>query len=53
MPPQRWDEVTARQAVRRTLVPDDLLAALDFLLSDAAGAVTGTTVPVNGGRVWT
>ena len=52
VPPDRWDDVATRQAVRRTLVPDDLLAALDFLVSDAAGAVTGTTVPVNGGRVW-
>lgn len=50
--PERWDAVAARQAVRRTLVPDDLLAALDFLVSDGAAAVTGTTVPVNGGRVW-
>ncbi len=50
--PDRWDDVAARQAVRRTLLPDDLLAALDFLVSDGAGAVTGTTLPVNGGRVW-
>jgi 2-hydroxycyclohexanecarboxyl-CoA dehydrogenase len=52
VPEQRWEDVAARQAVRRTLVPEDLLAALDFLVSDAAGGVTGTTVPVNGGRVW-
>jgi 2-hydroxycyclohexanecarboxyl-CoA dehydrogenase len=52
VPAEHWDDVAARQAVRRTLVPDDLLAALDFLVLDAAGAVTGTTVPVNGGRVW-
>ena len=52
VPAERWDDVATRQAVRRTLVPDDLLAALDFLVSDAAAAVTGTTVPVNGGRVW-
>lgn len=50
--PDRWDDVAARQAVRRTLVPEDLLAALDFLVSDGAAAVTGTTLPVNGGRVW-
>jgi NAD(P)-dependent dehydrogenase (short-subunit alcohol dehydrogenase family) len=52
VPDQRWDDVAGRQAVRRTLVPDDLLASLDFLVSDGAGTVTGTTVPVNGGRVW-
>lgn len=52
VPAERWDDVAARQAVHRTLVPDDLLAALDFLVSDGAGGVTGTTVPVNGGRVW-
>jgi 3-oxoacyl-[acyl-carrier protein] reductase len=49
---ERWADVAARQAVHRTLVPDDLLAALDFLVSDGAGGVTGTTVAVNGGRVW-
>jgi NAD(P)-dependent dehydrogenase (short-subunit alcohol dehydrogenase family) len=52
VPERRWEEVAARQAVHRTLVPHDLLAALDFLVSDGAGTVTGTTVPVNGGRVW-
>jgi 2-hydroxycyclohexanecarboxyl-CoA dehydrogenase len=52
VPPERWADVAERQAVQRTLVPDDVLAALDFLVSDAAAAVTGTTVPVNGGRVW-
>jgi NAD(P)-dependent dehydrogenase (short-subunit alcohol dehydrogenase family) len=50
--PERWHQVADRQAVRRTLQPDDLLAALDFLVSDGAAAVTGTAVPVNGGRVW-
>ena len=52
VPEQRWAATAARQAVPRTLVPDDLLAALDLLVSDGAGAVTGTVLPVNGGRVW-
>ena len=52
VPAERWDDVARRQAVPRTLQPDDLLAALDFLVSDGAATVTGTTVPVNGGRVW-
>lgn len=52
VPPERWERTTQRQAVPRTLVPDDLLASVDFLVSDAAAAVTGTTVPVNGGRVY-
>lgn len=52
VPADRWAEVAKRQAVPHTLQPDDLLAALDFLVADNAAAVTGTTVPVNGGRVW-
>lgn len=52
VPPERWAATAGRQAVPRTLEPSDLLAALDYLVSDAASAVTGTTVPVNGGRVW-
>ncbi|TFV59823.1 SDR family oxidoreductase [Geodermatophilus sp. DF01-2] len=52
VPPERWAATASRQAVPRTLEPADLLVALDYLLSDAASAVTGTTVPVNGGRVW-
>lgn len=52
LPAERWASTVQRQAVPRRLQPDDLLPALDFLVSDAAGGVTGTTVPVNGGRVW-
>lgn len=52
IPPEQWEEDRQRQLVPRTLVPEDLLAALDFLVSDAASAVTGVTVPVNGGRVF-
>lgn len=52
VPPERWDDVRERQSVNRTLEPSDLLAALDYLLSAGAQMVTGTVLPVNGGRVW-
>lgn len=50
--PQRWAALRERQAVKRTLEPADLLAALEYLVSPGAQMVTGTVVPVNGGRVW-
>ena len=52
VPEQRWADVRERQAIRRTLAPDDLLAALEYLVSPGASAVTGLVLPVNGGRVW-
>ncbi len=52
VPAQRWVELRERQSVHRTLEPSDLLAALDYLVSPGAEMVTGTVLPVNGGRVW-
>ncbi|MGH8962990.1 MAG: SDR family NAD(P)-dependent oxidoreductase [Jatrophihabitantaceae bacterium] len=52
VPSERWADLRERQSVKRTLEPSDLLAALEFLVSPGAQLVTGTVVPVNGGRVW-
>lgn len=51
VPAERLEAYRARQAVPHLAAPDDLLAALRFLVDEAAGHTTGCIVPVNGGRV--
>jgi NAD(P)-dependent dehydrogenase (short-subunit alcohol dehydrogenase family) len=51
VPAERLEEYRTRQAVPRLATGDDLLAALRFLVDEAAGHTTGCVVPVNGGRV--
>ena len=41
----------ARQAIGRALTPDDIAAAVTFLVGDAAGAITGQTLCADGGLV--
>jgi NAD(P)-dependent dehydrogenase (short-subunit alcohol dehydrogenase family) len=45
-------EILAKQAVPRRLVPDDLVAAVRFLVSDGASAMTGQVVEVGAGLVY-
>jgi 3-oxoacyl-[acyl-carrier protein] reductase/(S)-1-phenylethanol dehydrogenase len=51
VPAERLDTYRDRQAIKRLAVPEDLVPALDFLVSERSGHITGTIVPVNGGRV--
>ena len=44
--------ILAAQAVPRHLVPDDLVAAVKFLVSDGASAMTGQVVEVGAGLVF-
>ena len=50
-PPDAFDAVRARQAIDRALAPDDIAAAVAFLVSDGAGAITGQTLCADGGLV--
>jgi pyridoxal 4-dehydrogenase len=43
--------VRARQAIDRDLAPGDIAAAVAFLVSDAAGAITGQTLCADGGLI--
>ncbi|MGA8337134.1 MAG: SDR family oxidoreductase, partial [Solirubrobacteraceae bacterium] len=46
-----FEEVRVRQAIPRTLVPEDTAALVAFLASDAAGAITGHTLVADGGSI--
>jgi pyridoxal 4-dehydrogenase len=50
-PPEAFAAVRARQAIGRDLAPDDVAAAVAFLVSDSAGAITGQTLCADGGLI--
>jgi len=50
-PTALFDHVVSRQALPRTLVPGDVAATAAFLASDAAAALTGQVLCVDGGLV--
>lgn len=51
LPAAAFDDVRQRQALPRTLVPEDVAATTVFLASDAAAALTGQTICVDGGLI--
>jgi 3-oxoacyl-[acyl-carrier protein] reductase len=51
MPAEAFAAVRERMAIDRDLVPHDVAAAVAWLVSDAAGAITGQTLCVDGGLV--
>ena len=50
-PPEAFAAVRSWQAISRDLTPADVGAAVTFLASDAAGAITGQTLCADGGLV--
>jgi 3-oxoacyl-[acyl-carrier protein] reductase len=48
---EAFEEVLVRQAVPRSLMPDDTAAVVAFLASDGAATVTGQTLNADGGSV--
>jgi NAD(P)-dependent dehydrogenase (short-subunit alcohol dehydrogenase family) len=50
-PAALFEDVAARQALPRTLVPGDVAATVAFLASDGAAALTGQTLCVDGGLI--
>lgn len=50
-PAAAFDGVRSRQALPRTLVPQDVASTVAFLASDAAAALTGQTLCVDGGLI--
>jgi NAD(P)-dependent dehydrogenase (short-subunit alcohol dehydrogenase family) len=52
LPDRAFEAVERRQAVPRPLVPDDVAGTVAFLCTDAAAAITGQTLNVDGGLVF-
>jgi NAD(P)-dependent dehydrogenase (short-subunit alcohol dehydrogenase family) len=50
-PPEAFAAVRSRQAIDRDLAPSDVAAAVAFLVSEAAGAITGQTLCTDGGLI--
>jgi len=51
VPDERLELYRQRQAIPVLATPADLVPALLYLIDEASGQVTGSVVPVNGGRV--
>jgi 3-oxoacyl-[acyl-carrier protein] reductase len=47
----QFDAVVDRHALKRRLTPDDTAAAVAFLASDGAAALTGQTLVTDGGLI--
>jgi NAD(P)-dependent dehydrogenase (short-subunit alcohol dehydrogenase family) len=51
MGPDQFAQVRAQQAIDRALMPEDVAAAVSYLVSEDAAAVTGQALRVDGGLV--
>lgn len=50
-PEPEWEVLDSRPALGRLGQPSEIASAVAFLLTDAAGYITGTTIPVEGGAL--
>ena len=48
---EQFDAVVDRQALKRRLIPDDTAAAVAYLASEAAAAMTGQVLCADGGLI--
>ncbi len=51
LPAAAFDDVRSRQALPRSLVPQDVAGTVAFLATDAAAALTGQTLCLDGGLI--
>lgn len=51
LPDEYLGPITAGQAIKRMAEPEEIAAAVVFLLSDAASFITGVALPVDGGAL--
>jgi NAD(P)-dependent dehydrogenase (short-subunit alcohol dehydrogenase family) len=47
--PAAWQVAAKANPLQRLAAPDDIAAAVEFLLSAQAGHITGAMLPVDGG----
>jgi NAD(P)-dependent dehydrogenase (short-subunit alcohol dehydrogenase family) len=52
VPKERHDLYESGRAISRAQFPEDVTGAVNFLLSESAGFITGQLLPVNGGFVF-
>ena len=52
IPGEIWERDKNRQAIKRTGVPEDIVGAISFLLSDDSAFMTGQTMVIDGGMVF-
>ncbi len=52
VPEERYQRTAQERALRREMVPEDLVGPLVFLCSDDAAMVTGHTLVVDGGQIF-
>ncbi len=52
VPEERYEQTASERAMRRDLLPEDLVGPLVFLCSDEASMVTGHALVVDGGQIF-